>query len=374
MSDTIDPPSPTWQLRFQSGPLKGRTVPLQAGENVIGSSGGCSVMLPGDEARPRHLVVQIGELVVSLQREDDAPVQLNGEPMQHLRRSAMPGDVIGVGSMELLLEQVLPAIEPVDPMFDSTPTVARVLPHVEPVSALQSRGFKVGLGLLATAIVALMLLPWAAAPVDRGVPATEAGLDWVRKLTADYPEVEVVANGSGSVMVRGFVESSLRKQGLLRLLEPHAGRISASVRSADEVVEQATRFLADPGIAVSYQGKGRLLVSGTARDESVRERIRHLGSELHPDMLVTSQVAVRDVVEVPRPQAALDWKDHLPARLVSITSSPGGMRYLQLANGARYFEGAMLKSGVEIKRIEADGTVILSGEPRPATAEGRGAP
>jgi type III secretion system YscD/HrpQ family protein len=360
--DTANGSGPTWQLRFQSGPLHGRVVALRAGDNLVGSAGECAVMLPGGDAQPRHLIVHVGELVVAVQRLDDAAVQLNGEPMQHARRSAMPGDVLCVGSVELQLERAVPVVETRDPMFDPDGSMPRAAaPSIDP--ARRQLGFKLGAGLLVAAIVGLVLLPLAAPGALRSGQTTQDGIDWVKRVTIDYPEVEVVANGAGQVSVRGFVESTLRKQALARTLEPIAGRATVSVRSADDVVDQATRYLAEPGVAVSYQGKGRLLVTGTARDEAVRERIGHLSAELHPDVLVVSQVRVRDNVEAPKPRAASDWRDHLPAKLVSITSGRGGMRYIQLANGARYYEGAVLKSGAEIKRIEADGTVVVTEPP-----------
>jgi hypothetical protein len=57
------------------------------------------------------------------------------------------------------------------------------------------------------------------------------------------------------------------------------------------------------------------------------------------------------------------WQELLPARLVSITESSDGMRSIQLANGNRYYEGSVLRSGAELQRIDAGGLVLSGGKP-----------
>jgi type III secretion protein D len=57
------------------------------------------------------------------------------------------------------------------------------------------------------------------------------------------------------------------------------------------------------------------------------------------------------------------WQGLLPARMVSITEDGNGLRHIQLSNGNRYYEGSVLRSGAELKRIEADGLVLSGGVP-----------
>jgi len=178
--------------------------------------------------------------------------------------------------------------------------------------------------------------------------------------------VEVVAAAGGRFNVRGYVESRQRKQALAEAMAPFGRQVSTSVHAAQDIVEQARRYVSDPGISMSYAGQGRLVVSGAAEDDSVRQKIRRLADDLHPAVLVSDQVQVR-----PRPQADRTaelqraqweaWQNVLPSRMVSITQDASGMSYIQLANGSRYYEGAVLKSGAELKRIEADGLVVSPG-------------
>ena len=90
-------PSGGWCLRFLSGAAKGRTLALDRGENIVGSGSDCGVLLAGSDARPRHLIVQVGELAVALQRIGDAPVRLNGDEVTQRRRSLVGGDEIQIG-------------------------------------------------------------------------------------------------------------------------------------------------------------------------------------------------------------------------------------------------------------------------------------
>ena len=48
------------------------------------------------------------------------------------------------------------------------------------------------------------------------------------------------------------------------------------------------------------------------------------------------------------------WQKVLPSRMVSITDDGQGLRYIQLANGNVYFEGAVLKSGDELANLSPD--------------------
>lgn len=86
-----------WCLRFLSGAVKGRTIALKPGLNVLGSGGDCEVMLPGGDVLPRHLAFTVGELVVSMQRLGTASARLNGEDMRQPRRSVVAGDVVSLG-------------------------------------------------------------------------------------------------------------------------------------------------------------------------------------------------------------------------------------------------------------------------------------
>ncbi len=139
--------------------------------------------------------------------------------------------------------------------------------------------------------------------------------------------------------------------------------------AVDELVEQARRYVGSPGIAIDYAGAGRLVVSGVSDDEAIRQKVRRMGEDLHPSVIVSDKVQyrpapTRDANADLRAQWAV-WQQMLPARLVSITESGDGLRSIQLANGSRYYEGSVLKSGAELRRIDADGLELFGGTPVP---------
>jgi type III secretion system YscD/HrpQ family protein len=363
-------PRPAWCLRFLSGALKGRTIALKPGANAIGSGSGCEVMLPGGEVQPRHLVMTVGELVISVQKVGGATARLNGEELGAARRSVLPGDILAVGAIELELDRSYADNEADDPMFAwSESMLSDDAP--EPGREAQRASGPAWRGSAAAVLVAMAGL--AAVAVWSGsrppLPAAQGpDLAALEKSLLRYPEVQAVAAPGGQMVLKGFVESKLRRQELEQAVQPFGDRVLVQVLSADDVVEQARRYIANPGIALTYAGKGQLIVSGTAEDDGARQKIRRLGEDLHPNVLVSDRVQYRP----PKPKDTTadaaaqwsSWQSLLPARLVSITEDGSGLRYLQLANGTRYYEGAVLRSGAELTAIDIDRLTVQGGGAR----------
>lgn len=356
-------PAPTWCLRLQSGVLRGRTIALHPGSNVLGSSGECDVMLPGGDVLPRHLVLTVGELVVSVQKLGTATAQVNGEELKQ-RRSLVAGDALTIGSIEVQLDRSYPAIEAEDmfaPEQAAPSTVAREVPVEAPLLRQPYLRAGLALGTLALAgLVVVTLLPHGRGPAG----SVAAHLAEVERIVAAYPEVEVIAQPGGQIVLRGYVESRARKASLQQVMGPFGSGVAVHVHAAEDMVEQARRYIADPGVAVQYAGQGRLLLTGTVDDESVRQKVRRLSEDLHPTVLVSDKVQYRpkerkDETD-PNAQWAA-WQSILPARMVGITDDGNGLRHIQLSNGTRYYEGSVLRSGAELKRIDADGLVLSGG-------------
>lgn len=373
---SVDPaslPSPSaWCLRFLVGALRGRTIALKPGANLVGSAGECDVMLPGGDVLPQHLVFNVGELVVAVQKVGAATAELNGEPMLQPRRSLVAGDIVSVGAIEFQLDRVYAAAPPEDRLFagpeDARPAALDRPPVPAPSTGLPLRW--IGGGVIALSLAGITgLAAWDGGDAQRSHGGA-VNLSAVEQVLAGYPEVETVAGRSGEVTVRGFVESRARREALRQALEPFGARVGVSVVSADEMVEQARRFVSDPGVTVSYAGGGRLVVSGTVEDEAVHQQIKRLAEDLHPTVLVSDKVSYRPKAVKDDDGAAARarwdaWQRVLPARMVGITEDAQGMKYIQLANGSRYYEGSLLRSGAEITRIDLDGLVLSGGDAPP---------
>lgn len=362
-------PRPGWCLRFLSGALKGRTMSLKPGANTIGSGLGCEVMLPGGEVLPRHLSIHVGELVVSVQAADGGQARLNGEPLGTQRRSLVAGDIVSVGAIDLELDRNYPDGEADDPMFAWSESM---LGEEEPKAA--NAPLRTGPGWWRGGVTAVLLAlagltavaAWNRSAVLHGGAAQALDLASLEKVLVEYPEVEAVAAPNGHVVLKGFVESKLRRQALQRAVQPFGAQVDLTVHAADDIVEQARRYIDDPGLALTYAGKGLLVVSGASDDEAaVRQKIRRLGEDLHPNVLVADHVQYRVAKAPPKPDEASTqwaaWQAMLPARMVSITEDGRGGRYIQLANGSRYYEGSVLRSGAQLESIGVDQLTVSGG-------------
>ncbi|CAN7449175.1 forkhead-associated protein [Variovorax sp. LjRoot290] len=358
-----------WCLRFLSGAVKGRTIVLKPGINVLGSGGECEVMLPGGDVLPRHLVFTVGELVVSMQRLGTASARLNGEEMQQPRKSVVAGDIVSVGQIDFQLDRSYPVNAQEDRMFAPA---HGALPEGDALARQAPSGTQ-RLGLWVGGVVALLAVLGLAAMSlggDRGalMNGSSVNLAEVEKALAPFPEIEVIAAPGGQFGVKGYVESKQRRQTLEAAMARFGSKVSVNVHSAEDMVEQARRYVDDPGVAVTYTGQGRLVLTGTVEDAAVRQKIRRLGEDLHPSVLVSDKVQYR---EQPKAETKGDdmraqwesWQSVLPARMVSITDDGDGLRHIQLSNGNRYYEGSVLRSGAELKRIDADGLVLSGGVP-----------
>lgn len=359
-----------WCLRFLSGAVKGRTIVLKPGINVLGSGGECEVMLPGGDVLPRHLVFTVGELVVSMQRLGTASARLNGEEMLQPRRSVVAGDIVSVGQIDFQLDRSYPASTREDRMFAPAQDALAggAAEAQQPAQGARRLGLWVGgvVALLAALGIAAVLLGGSGGAAGSG--AGHVNLAEVEKALAPFPEVEVVAAPGGQFSVKGYVESKQRRQALEQAMAPFGRKVGVNVHSAEDMVEQARRYVGDPAVAVSYTGQGRLVLSGTVEDAAVRQKIRRLSEDLHPSVLVFDKVQYREKPKTEDKDAGLraqwdGWQGLLPARMVSITEDGNGLRHIQLSNGNRYYEGSVLRSGAELKRIDADGLVLSGGIP-----------
>jgi type III secretion protein D len=361
-SNNLAAASPGWCLRFLSGAVRGRTISLSPGINVVGSAADCQIMLPASDVQPRHLIFSAGAVALSVVCVATADARINGDALATARRSVVVGDVLSIGKIDFQIERSYPASEhtnePADSMFLEADAPLSAAAAAPPRS--RARGW----AMAATVWVLTMGLIWWGLS-DNVSQAGQAGAQVnIAELEAalkDFAETEVLAGPSGHMSIRGFVESQPRKQALQLAMQPFGSRVTVSVHSVDELIDEARRFVGDPGVAITYAGKGRLVVSGKSDSADVREKIQRLGEGLQPAVLVSDKVQYR---EKPQDNAGVgqrnqwaDWQRELPARMVSVTEDRGGMRYIQLANGNVLFEGSVLKSGAELKSLRLEGAV-----------------
>lgn len=364
--------APGWCLRFLSGAVRGRSIALRAGTQVAGAAQACEVLLPPSDAQAQHLEFKVGELLLSVRCLPGAEARINGEPMPATRRSVVVGDVITVGRIDFQIERSYGAVD-VDLSADAGPDSMFLPPEPADAAAAvpaaarstgRGRTWAVGALVWLLAMAGGWWVMGSSASERRGGAAPE--LPAIEAVLKDYPEAEVLA-GSNGFVVKGFVESQARRQALQRALQPFGPRVTVSVHAVDELIEQARRFVSDPGLAVTYAGKGRLVVSGKTEKDEVRDLLHRLGEDLHPAVVVSDRVQYAR--PKPAPVAAVQrdqweaWQRALPSRMVSVTEDGHGLRYIQLADGSLYFEGSVLKSGVELKDLRTQAPPVPEAGP-----------
>lgn len=368
-------PSPGWCLRFLSGAVRGRTIALNPGTNVVGSAADCQVLLPASDVQPRHLIFSVGAVALSMQRVATAEARLNGDDMQAARRSLVAGDLISVGKIDFQIERSYaaasesPTKRPADfaeTMFlDAGALRAANAAAGRPVATKARNRTQAWMMGGAVWMLTMGMVWWAVSGTPSQVRQDGEQLNLAALETAlkEFPEAEVLAGPAGQVSVKGFVESRARKQVLQREMQTFGSRVSVNVHSVDDLLDQARRFVSDPGVAVAYVGRGRLVVSGKSESLELQEKIHRLGEDLHPAVLVSDKVQYPAVPLAKAPEqrdAWSDWQRSLPSRMVSITQDSGGLRYIQLADGSLYFEGSPLKSGAELKRVSPNTQVVTA--------------
>lgn len=350
-----------WCLRFVGGSMRGRALPLKPGLNVIGSAAGSDVLLGGTEVQPRHALLTAGDWAVALQPVGEAPLRLNGRALEARRHAVVPGDRIALGGVEFELDRSGPRADAADPMF-AVPEPAPAAAAQAPAAAAPPRGVAARVvgrvtgpyaAAFAASFVAAAALLWGTLG-GPGAGARPGGPDAaefaaIGRVLAGYPELALVALPGGGLRVSGFVESRARLAALEAALAPHRARLALRVHSVETLVDQARTFVADPGVAVEYAGGGKLRLGGASESAATQQKIARLAQDLHPEVLVLDQVsyrpqaaqAEREVAQTPWAR----WEGQLADRVVSLTEDGEGRRFLQLANGQRVYEGALLKSG-----------------------------
>ncbi|MEK8030866.1 FHA domain-containing protein [Ideonella sp. DXS29W] len=358
MTPAAPTPRDTWCLRFLSSGMRGRRIALKPGTHTLGSAPECEVLLPDTDARGQHLALTAGEVALTVRRLNDSPVELNGAPMAAERRSLVPGDVLRVGAIDMQIDreyaQASTHDDAPDSMFLDEEAAAQARAAMHQASGRWWPKAAVVLVLAAFGVTAAALA-WR--PAARGAAEEGQGVDAVklRSLLRDYPEVVAQPPDAGGVVrLTGFVESAARQRTLSQAVRAVGGRVQVGVTPLDEVVSRAREFLADPGVAVSYKGQGHLQLSGASDQAGTAERVQRLTRDLYPMIVVDDQLHYKPVARAAQASGTPDWADRLPARVVSITEGPDGLRFVQLANGDRYFEGAPLRNGGALGPVSAD--------------------
>ncbi|RDJ98393.1 type III secretion system inner membrane ring subunit SctD [Paraburkholderia lacunae] len=368
-----------WNLCFLSGPMYGRTMSLARGANWVGTAADCEVILPDREIGARQVCLQVGALAVTVQNHggpDTAPVLFNDEPLAG-RRSFMPGDVVTVGSIKLGIASngqaaaPLPADgEEVRPARDAAwlgwaANALRRLGSRRSVLVLVALWVGVLLGALGYGLVALSgSLPWQhESPLGR--------VHRLQQALRAYPELAVAARDDGE-LVSGYVKSAAERDRVAQIVAGVDNAALGTVYIVGDLIATAQTYFSDTPLKVSYLGRGRIEVTGEAPQAQIALRLQNYVKDARPALEVVDHIHYADERE--NRAATLGGTGGVP-EIATVFAGDDDQRFIETADGSRYFEGARMKDGLSVASISPEAVVFERDGRRitiPLTAGGNG--
>lgn len=353
-----------WSLSFLSGPLYGRTLALKLGDNWVGSSAQCDVIVPDRDIAPRQLRLSVGQIAVSVQNVGDVEAMLNGAPLDSTRRALRHGDIVEIGDLKL---GIVPSAEQRASAGASQaqPATGRLTRWAAaPWAAwMASRRFVVGLGVLWGVLVlagGAYLAIGATDPFWFQASATER-MQQVASALHDYPELNVKPTSTGFI-VSGYVNSLSDRDRIQRIIQTFPQTAIGDVYVIDELLGSARLYFSDTPLSVTYGGRGTLLVGGSA-NRSLQQRVANYAKDARPALQVIDHVVYAGGAAPANKKAAPPIAGEVPD-IVGVYDDGSGTRFIETSDGARYFEGARLPGGLEVRQISNDRVIFARGADR----------
>lgn len=357
-------PASPWNLCFLSGPMYGRTMSLARGANWVGTAADCEVILPDREIGAKQVCLQVGALAVTVQNhggDAGAPVLFNDEPLGAGRRSLTPQDVVTVGSIRLGIARHAQASVAL-PDEAGAPDTAR---EAAWLGWLAGGLRRLGSRRLVIALVALWLGVLLGA-LGYGFVTWSGRLPWqhesvlarthrLQQLLRAYPELAVAPRDDG-VIVSGYVSDPAARERVAQIVAGVDNAALGNIYVVSDLVATAQTYFSDTALTVAYLGRGRIEVTGTAARAQIEPRIRNYMKDARPALEVVDHVRDADPA-APRTATTLGGTAGIP-EITTVFAGDGDQRYIETADGSRYFEGARLKEGATVVSIGPDEVVF----------------
>lgn len=352
-----------WNLCFLSGPMYGRTMSLARGANWVGTAADCEVILPDREIAAKQLCLQVGALAVTVQNfgESKAAVLFNDEPLGTGRRSMTPADVVTVGSIRLGIARNALSTVAV-PAESEKPQTGR---DAAWLGWLADAGRRVGSRRFVIVLAALWLGVLLGA-LGYGLVAWSGGLPWqhesalsrvhrLQQALRPYPELNVAPREDGA-LVSGYVKDAAEREKVAQIVASVDNAALGNIYVVSDLLATAQTYFSDTPLNVSYEGRGRIELTGSAPRAQIAQRIQNYMKDARPALEVVDHVRYDD----PRPPmraGMLGGTAGIP-EIVTVFAGDGDQRYIEAVDGNRYFEGARMKQGSTVVSIGADEVVF----------------
>lgn len=305
-----------WTLKILNGLHQGAETRLDDGEYAIGRGERCEVLLCDEGIDAVHARLRIADGKPCLVPQDDAALTVNGEVPAAASEAVSldDGDVVALGMvrMALLREEAVVAPEVSPP--------GRVAPGWDAPS--KHGGFRPF--VLASSAIALA-----------------AGIGVYLSLPLD-----AVAH-TGPAPQRTHVAASVAPQ----FADDRRPAAASDETQHDDVMYRVREFIGDPAISTHADAKGRIVLSGIARNSRTAAQIREAQKEFK------KVVEIRDAVSYEVSENGSKQTVAMPVKIRNVFI--GGTRYFTTADGTRYFEGGKLSDGAEVQSITMNRIVFV---------------
>lgn len=358
-----------WNLCFLSGPMYGRTMSLARGANWVGTAADCEVILPDREIGAKQVCLQVGALAVTVQNfgaandaSGGAPVLFNDEPLDASRRSLTPNDVVTVGSIRLGIARnaqaaaAMPA-ESEKPQTDRDSAWPAWL--ADAMRRVGSRRFVIVLGALWVGVL-LGALGYGLVAWSGSLPwQHESALSRVHRLQQAlrvYPELSVAPRDDGA-LVSGYVKDAAEHDKVAQIVAGVDNAALGTVYVVSDLLATAQTYFSDTPLTVSYLGHGKIELTGDAPHAQIATRIQNYMKDARPALEVVDHVHYGEPGAGPTRAGMLGGTAGIP-EIVTVFAGDGDQRYIETADGSRYFEGSKMKQGPTVVSISPEEVVF----------------
>ncbi|MBM2771236.1 type III secretion system inner membrane ring subunit SctD [Burkholderia anthina] len=352
-----------WNLCFLSGPMYGRSMSLARGANWVGTAADCEVILPDREIGAKQVCLQVGALAVTVQNhggDAGAPVLFNDEPLGAGRRSMTPHDVVTVGSIRFGIARHAQASVALPDEADAPDAAREARWHGWLTGGLHRLGSR----RLVIALVALWTGVLLGA-LGYGFVTWSGRLPWqhesvlarthrLQQLLHAYPELAVAPRDDG-VIVSGYVSDPAARERVAQIVAGVDNAALGNLYVVSDLVATAQTYFSDTALTVTYLGRGRIELTGAAARAQIEPRIRNYMKDARPALEVVDHV--RDADAAAPHTTTLGGTAGIP-EITTVFAGDGDQRYIETADGSRYFEGARLKEGPTVVSIGPDEVVF----------------
>jgi hypothetical protein len=177
----------------------------------------------------------------------------------------------------------------------------------------------------------------------------------LQQLLHAYPELSVAPRDDG-VIVSGYVSDPAARERVAQIVAGVDNAALGNIYVVSDLVATAQTYFSDTALSVAYLGRGRIELTGTAARAQIEPRIRNYMKDARPALEVVDHVRDADAGQ-PRTTTTLGGTAGIP-EITTVFAGDGDQRYIETADGSRYFEGARLKEGPSVVSIGPDEVVF----------------